>query len=167
MSEGRHGAADADADPRVARLVADADVLAADLLVGGSSREALDHWRRHSWVSLVVTDSLLDDAAAVVAALAEESLAADWRALLTERATVVEADGTGHPALVAALAGNAAHLLSYDERLRSAAAGAAIRPYVEVSVKPPDGFARLFDPASVYEAAVGGSYPGPDRDPRA
>jgi hypothetical protein len=154
------------ATPRLARLVADADVLAADLLVGGPAREALDHWRRHSWVSLVVTDRLLEEAAAVIAGLADRSLAADWRTLVAERATLVEPEASGHPALVAAASGDAAHLHAYDERRRSAAARTAIRPSVEVSVKPPDGFARLFDPASLYEAAVGGAYPGPDRDPR-
>jgi hypothetical protein len=35
-----------DADPT--RVVADADVLAADLLVGGVARDALDHVRAHS-----------------------------------------------------------------------------------------------------------------------
>ena len=49
-------------NPGHARVVADADVLAADLLVGGSAREALDIVRRHSWLEFVVTDSLLNDA---------------------------------------------------------------------------------------------------------
>jgi hypothetical protein len=158
-----------DADPRLARIVADADVLAADLLVGGAARAALDHWRRHSWVNLVVTERLLDDAAAVVTALAHGTLAADWRTLLEARATVVDADTgvAGHPALVAAVSGEAVHVLSFDDGLRNARAGAALQPYVDASVKAPDGFARLFDPAAVYAAAVGGEYPGPDRDPRA
>ena len=39
--------------PNPARVVADADVLAAGLLVGDPSREALDLVRAHSWVELV------------------------------------------------------------------------------------------------------------------
>jgi hypothetical protein len=47
--------------------------------------------------------------------------------------------------------------------------GAAIRHEagVETSVRSPDAFARLFNPASVYEAIHGGTYPGPDRESRA
>ncbi|MFC6768260.1 DUF7384 family protein, partial [Natrinema soli] len=74
------------------------------------------------------------------------------------------------PALASAYRGEAAHLLSYDERLRSAEAGLTLQPRVSVSVRPPDAFARLFDPESLYEAVEaieGGEYPGPDRDPRA
>ena len=57
----------AEADPTW--VVADADVLAADLLCGEAAenpaRTALDHVRRHSWMSLVASDPLLDDAQAV------------------------------------------------------------------------------------------------------
>ncbi|MFB6354291.1 MAG: hypothetical protein ABEJ92_09415, partial [Halobacteriales archaeon] len=62
----------------MARVVADADVLAADLLCGGSAREALDLVRAHDWVTLVASEPLLDDAATVVADLADGDLADDW-----------------------------------------------------------------------------------------
>jgi len=72
-----------------------------------------------------------------------------------------------HPALASAHAGEAAHLLSFDERLRSAKTGATLRKYVDVSVKHPRAFARLFDPERLYPEVADGEYPGPDRDPRA
>ena len=75
--------------PDPTRVVADADVLAADLLVGGNARAALDHLRRHSWTTLVASDALLDDTETVVAALATAELATAHRDRLeawTERA---------------------------------------------------------------------------------
>lgn len=152
-------------DP-VARVVADADVLAADVLVGGPARAALDVVRAHSWLTLVASEPLLADAEAVVADLADDDLAADWRAKASALATVVEHAAGDHPALASAAAGEARHVLSFDDDLLSAAAGAAIRARVETSVKHPEAFLRLFDPAAVYPVAVGGPYPGPDRDPR-
>ena len=152
--------------PAPARVVADADVLAADLLRGGDAREALDHCRRHSWVQLVATDELLDDAEAVIADLGDGALAADWRAKVEPWRVRVEQRRGDHPALASAHAGEAAHLLSFDERLRSAKAGATLRKYVDVSVKHPRAFARLFDPERLYPAILDGEYPGPDRDPR-
>lgn len=153
-------------EPNPARIVADADVLAADLLVGGAAREALDHVREHSWVELVASDRLLDDTEALVADLADPDLAADHRERLEAERVAVDQPEGDHPALASAYQGEAAHLLSYDERLRSAKAGLTLQPRVSVSVRPPDAFARLFDPASLYEAVEGGEYPGPDRDPR-
>jgi len=153
--------------PNPARIVADADVLAADLLVGGDAREALDHVRRHSWVELVASDPLLDQTERLVTQLADADLAADHRERLeAERVAVDQPDGD-HPGLASAYQGNAAHLLSYDERLRSAKAGLTLQPRISVSVRPPDAFARLFDPESLYDVVEGGAYPGPDRDPRA
>ncbi|WP_276254643.1 DUF7384 family protein [Halomontanus rarus] len=153
--------------PDPARVVADADVLAADLLVGGDAREALDHVRAHSWVELVASDALLADAEELVAELADPALAADHRERLeADRVAVDHPDGD-HPALASAYRGRAAHLLSYDDALRSAKAGLTLQPRISVSVRPPDAFARLFDPESLHEAVVGGEYPGPDRDPRA
>jgi len=146
-------------DPRLARVAVDADVLAADLLVGGDARAAMDIVRAHSWVELVVTGRVLDDAEAVVAALAEPGLAADWREAIAALATVVDAPAGDHPALAAAYRGDAAHLLTTDDRLAGAEAGAALGRW-DISVKRPDGFARLFDPEAVYPAAVGGEYPG-------
>jgi len=153
--------------PNPARVVADADVLAADLLIGGDAREALDHVRRHSWVELVASDPLLDQTERLVTQLADADLAADHRERLeAERVAVDQPDGD-HPGLASAYQGNAAHLLSYDERLRSAKAGLTLQPRISVSVRPPDAFARLFDPESLYDVVEGGAYPGPDRDPRA
>lgn len=153
--------------PDPARVVADADVLAADLLCGGDARDALDHCRRHSWVRLVATDELLDDAEAIVADLTDASLAADWREKVEDWRVRVEQPPGDHPALASAHAGEAAHLLSFDERLRSAEVGTTLRKYVDVSVKHPHAFARLFDPEKLYPAVADGEYPGPDRDPRA
>ena len=153
--------------PDPARVVADADVLAADLLCGGAARDALDHCRRHSWVQLVASDELLDDAEAVVAELADDALATDWRAKVEGWRVRVEHSPGDHPALASAHAGEAAHLLSFDERLRSAKTGATLRKYVDVSVKHPRAFARLFDPGRLYPAVADGEYPGPDREPRA
>jgi hypothetical protein len=151
----------------MARVVADADVLAADLLVGGPAREALDLVRSHSWLALVASDRLLADAQWVIARLAEPSLAADWRKTAEALVDVVDHPAGDHPALASAARGDARHVLSFDDVLLSAGAGAAIRSRVETSVKRPAAFVRLFDPASLYGAAVGGDYPGPDRDPRA
>ena len=152
-----------DPDPeRLVRVAADADVLAADLLCGDEdnpARDAMDLVRAHDWLDLVATGSLLDDAAAVVSALADPDLAADWRAVLEERVTVVDAPSNDQPALAAAYRGGCAHVLSFDERLRSARTGAELSR-IDVSVKPPDAFARLFDPATVYEAAFDEPYPG-------
>ncbi|MEF8812697.1 MAG: hypothetical protein V5A55_02635 [Halovenus sp.] len=153
-----------DADPT--RVVADADVLAADLLVGDAARNALDHIRRHSWIDLVASDPLLDDAEAVVVDLADTGLAADWRERADAECVCVEHPVDDHPALASAYRGEAAHLLSFDERLTSAAGNRSVQPHMALSVRQPDAFARLFDPESLYEAQFDGPYPGPDRDPR-
>ena len=150
----------------MARVVADADVMAADLLCGGPAREALDLVRAHDWLTLVASEPLLDDAAAVVATLADDGLAGDWRAAAGDLAVLVEHPPDDQPALACAYRGDARHVLSLAPALQSARAGAAIRARVETSVKAPDAFVRLFDPASLYPVVVGGDYPGPDRDPR-
>ncbi|WP_049927602.1 DUF7384 family protein [Halopiger goleimassiliensis] len=153
--------------PNPARVVASPAVLAADLLAGGAAREALDHVRRHSWVELVASDALLERTETLVASLADPDLAAAHRERLEAERVAVEHPPEDHPALASAYRGRAAHLLSYDENLTSAQAGLSLQPRVPVSVRPPEAFARLFDPESLYEAVEGGSYPGPDRDPRA
>jgi hypothetical protein len=152
--------------PSPARVVADADVLAADLLVGGAARDALDALRAHSWTALVASDPLLADAEATIAALADADLAADWRARVEAWRERVEHPPDDHPALASAYRGGAMHVLTLDEGLQSAGAGAAIREHVETSIKHPRAFAALFDAQSLYEAVEGGEYPGPDRDPR-
>jgi len=153
-----------EADPT--RVVADADVLAADLLVGGDARDALDHVRSHSWMTLVASDALLADAEAVIADLADDALATDWRERVErERAAVDHPDGD-HPGLASAYRGRAAHLLSFDEGLGSAGANLSLQAHMQVSIRTPDAFARLFDAAALYEATHDDDYPGPDRDPR-
>jgi predicted nucleic acid-binding protein len=155
-----------DRDPALTRIVADADVLVADVLVGGASRGTLDHLRGHSWLDLVATGRLLDDAEAVLAALADAELASAWRRLVDDLAVVVEQPTGDHPALAAAYRGNAAHIVSLDERLQSAEASANLKGYMDVSVRSPDAFVAVFDPGAVYESVFEESYPGPDREPR-
>lgn len=153
-------------EPSPTRVVADSDVLAADLLVGGPARHALDHVRSHSWLTLVASDHLLDDAEAVIAALANESLAADWREKIETLVELVDHPEADHPALASAYQGGAMHVLSFDERLTGVAGNRAIRDRVETAVRHPDAFARLFDPAKLYPEVSENEYPGPDRDPR-
>jgi hypothetical protein len=147
-------------------VVADADVLAADLLVGGPAREALDVVRSHSWVDLVASDPLLDDAAAVIADLADEALAGDWRERAERERVAVEHPPGDHPGLASAYRGGAAHLLTYDEALSSAQAGGAINRRVPLSVRTPAAFLAVFDPGRLYPEVADGEYPGPDVDPR-
>jgi predicted nucleic acid-binding protein len=154
-------------DSSPARVVADADVLAADLLVGGDARTALDRVHEHSWVTLVASDHLLDDAAAAIRELGDDELARDWREHVEEACTLVDHPAEDHPALASAYRGGAMHLLTLDESLLSASAGAAIRGRVETSVRHPRAFVTLFDASSLYREVVGGEYPGPDREPRA
>ena len=153
-----------DADPT--RLVADADVLAADLLVGGAARAALDEVRRHSWLTLVASDALLDDAEWVIADLADEALAADWRERTEAERERVEQAAGDHPGLASAVAGGAAHLLTLEGDLGTARSNLALQPHVRLSVRTPDAVVATFDAESLYEATHDGEYPGPDRDPR-
>ena len=147
------------------RLVAGANVLTADLLVGGPARATLDHVRSHDWLTLVASDPLLGDAEAVIADLADESLATAWRTRIDAECCRVEHPGSDHPALASAIAGDAGHVLTFDERLTSAKAGLDLRRYA-ISVRTPAAFRTVFDPGLVYEGVVGDSYPGPDSDPR-
>ena len=149
-----------------ARVVADADVLAADLFVDGDSRAALDHLRSHTWTTLLASDPLVDDAEATVAALADADLAGAWRERVDAWREPVAHPAGDHPALGSAYRGGAMHLLTFDERLRSAKAGATLGADLSVSARPPGAFAALFDPESLYPEVVGGEYPGPDRDLR-
>ena len=159
-------AVDDPVDPTPARVVVDADALAADLLVGGDAREALDALRSHAWTTLVASDPLLDDAEAVIASLADRELAADWRdAVEAWREPVAQPPGD-HPALASAYRGGAMQVVSLDPSLTGPRAAAGLRDRLPVSVREPRAFATVFDPAKLYPDAVGGEYPGPDRDPR-
>ncbi|WP_418285889.1 DUF7384 family protein [Halorubrum sp. DTA46] len=155
-----------DREPSPARVVADADVLAADLLVGGAAREALDALRSHGWTTLVASDSLLDDAEAVIASLSDVALAGDWRETVeTWREPAAHPTGD-HPALGSAYRGAAMQVVSLDPAFTGPRAAAGLRDRLPVSVREPRAFATVFSPAKLYPEAVGGAYPGPDRDPR-
>ncbi len=148
------------------RVVADADVLAEDLFVGGSARDALDHVRRHSWVELVSSDDLLVETQALIADLSTDELADDWYARMKNERVAVTQPAGDHPALASAYRGNAQHLLSNDGTLTGAGTNVTLQSRMNVSVRPPDAFARLFDPEPLYESLFEEPYPGPDRDPR-
>jgi hypothetical protein len=156
-----------DPEPSPARVVADADVLAADLLVGGSARDALDVLREHSWTTLVASDALLDDAEAVAAALADPDLARDWRERLAAWREPVSHPAGDHPALASAYRGGAMQVISLDPALTGPGTAAGLRDRLPVSVREPRAFATVFSPERLYPEVVGGEYPGPDREPRA
>ncbi len=153
-------------DPDPTRIVVDADVLAADLLVGEAARETMDTVRSHSWLDLVATEPLLEDAVAVIETLGDPELADEWRETVTERVVLVEQPAGDHPALAAAYRGKATQIVSLDDRLRSPEAGANLRKYLDVSVRSPVAFNAVVDPAAMYELAFEKPYPGPDLDPR-
>ena len=156
-----------DRRPDPTLIAADADVLAADLLVGGAARAALDHVRRHSWVELVASDPLLADAAATIETLAGAELARDWRERAEQLRAHVEHPAGDHPGLASAYRGGAAHLLTFEESLTATSANLAVQPYTALSIRTPAAFDRLFDPEPLYEATHDGAYPGPDCDSRA
>lgn len=153
--------------PDPASFVADADVLAADLLLDGPARAALDLARAHDWITVIASEELLDDAAAVIATTADRDLATAWQEQATDLVELVSHSPGDHPGLASAVAGNAAHVLTYNPDLLSPGANVAFQGRVDVSIRSPDAFVGLFDPASMYETVVGGEYPGPDTDPRA
>mgnify|MGYP000052317321 CR=1 FL=1 len=153
-------------EPEPTRVVADADVLAADLLVGGDARAALEVLWQHAWTTLVASDDLLADTEAVIETVADSETATDWRAAIEAwREPVVHPLGD-HPGLASAYRGGAMHLLSFDEGLAGSQAGAALNQRLSVSVRSPAAFARLFDPESLYKTVGDDPYPGPDREPR-
>lgn len=148
------------------RIVADADVLAADLCCGGPAREALDSVRAHSWLTLVASEALLDDAQAAIENLADEALASDWRDRIDRTVERVDHPAGDHPGLASAYHGEAAHLLTFEETLASAKTGLSLQPHAQLSVRSPTAFVAVFDPAPLYEASHDSTYPGPDTDPR-
>ncbi|MEA1930517.1 MAG: hypothetical protein U9O06_03095 [Euryarchaeota archaeon] len=154
-------------EPSPTRIVADADVLAADCCLDGEARTALDLLRQHSWTTLVASDQLLAEAEAVIESVADRSLAADWRDCIEAWREPVDQPAGDHPAVASAYRGGAMHLLAFDEELTGSAAGAALHNRFPVSLRQPDAFTLLFDPESLYAAEQSGEYPGPDRDPRA
>ena len=155
-----------DERPDPAAVVADADVLAADLLAGGLARGALDLIREHSWLRLVASEPLLDDGERVIGTLADETLAANWRARIEREVEMVDHPPGDHPALASAYRAGAAHVLTLEEELTSARTAVSLQTRLPVSVRTPEAFLAVFDPATLYEAVEGGTYPGPDRNPR-
>ncbi len=155
-----------DTDPNPARVVADADVLAADLLVGGASRQALDMLRSHSWTTLVASDPLLEDAVETITQTSSEELATAWRNRIESWREPVEHPVEDHPALASAYRGGAMHVLSLDPSVTTADAATHLRDQFPVSVREPTAFAAIFDPERLYPSVVGDEYPGPDRNPR-
>lgn len=153
-------------DDHIARVVADVDVLAADLYLDGSARAALDLIRSHSWISLIASERLINETTTLIEQLGSQALAEHWAAKIQQRTTIVEHPPRDHPALASAIRGNAAHLLSHDPKLSSAKTGVALQSHGHTSVKPPDAFVRLFDPQTAYEHITGTEYPGPDHPPR-
>lgn len=149
--------------PDPTRIVADADVLAADLLVGGPAREALGTIRAHSWLELVASDRLIAETAAIITSLTDERLAEDWRSCIERERVSVDQPAADHPALASAYQGNAAQLLSFDESLTGVAANRSIRTHLSLSIRTPGAFLTVFDPAAVYETQFDEEYPGPDR----
>jgi hypothetical protein len=155
-----------DGDPTPARVVADADVLAADLLGIDHARSALDLLRTHSWTTLVASDPLLDDLEAIVAALTGPDLARDWRAQIAHWRTPVSHPVGDHPALSSAYRGGAMQVISLDPTLTGPRAAAGLRDRLPVSVREPRAFEAVFSPARLYPEVAADPYPGPDRDAR-
>lgn len=155
------------ADP-MTRVVADAGVLASDILLDGSARAAMDLVRSHDWLGILASEPLLADGAAILRDLTDDSITKQWHDEIRSLVTAMEHPEGDHPAIATAAAGDARHVLSLDPELQSAETGVAIRrnATVETSVRSPAAFVRLFDPADIYEAVYGSSYPGPDQDPR-
>ncbi|MFO7834128.1 MAG: hypothetical protein R6V31_08765, partial [Halohasta sp.] len=122
---------------------------------------------RHSWTTLVASDRLVDDAAAVIESIADRSLAADWRDCLDDWREPVDQPAGDHPAVASAYRGGAMHLLSFDEGLTASGTGLALHERFPVSIRQPDAFALLFDPESLYAEHHDDTYSGPDREPRA
>ena len=152
--------------PSPARVVADADVLAADLFLDGPAREALDHLRGHSWTTLIASDPLIRDAAAVVETLADAELAADWRGRMARWREPVSHPAGDHPALASAYRGGAMQVISDDPALTRPGTAAGLQGAMPVSVRDPRAFATVFSPERLYPEVAAGDYPGPDRDPR-
>lgn len=154
-------------EPDPARIVADADVLAADLLRDGDARDALDVVRAHSWLSLVASDPLLADARAIIAQLADPSLADDWREHIDELRVRVGHSIRGSPG--ARLGGSGRRRPPALVR-RVAPHGRDRRPHPRARRHERQASRRVLwvvRPETLYPTIVDGDYPGPDRDPRA
>nr|WP_089383808.1 hypothetical protein [Halorubrum vacuolatum] len=152
--------------PSPARVVADADVLAADLFLDGPAREALDQLRSHSWTTVVASDVLIADATAMVETLGDAALAGDWRERMERWREPVTHPPGDHPALASAYRGGAMQVISDDPALTRPGTAAGLQGAMPVSVRDPRAFATVFSPERLYPEVGEGEYPGPDRDPR-
>lgn len=152
-------------EPAPTRVVADADVLAADLLVGGDARRALEVVWQHPWMTLVASDPLLAETELLIDELTT-GVAADWRALLENWREPVTHPPGDHPALASAYRGGAMHLLSFDGKLNTSKTATTLSQRFPVSVREPAAFSQLFDPESLYQTVSSESYSGPERSPR-
>lgn len=148
------------------RVVADADVLAADILADGTAREALDDVRRHSWVHLVASDYLLAQAKQLIAEFGSSELAREWRETIEHMRRSVDHPPGDHPALASAYRGGARQLLTLDGELTGTGANLSLQSHMSISISTPDAFVTVFDPEPVYETRFEEPYPGPDNDPR-
>lgn len=152
--------------PDPTRIVADIDVLAADLFVDGEARAVMDLIRAHNWIDLYASDILLERTMTVIDRLGSASLAEQWRKKIDRLVETVDHPSGDHPALGTAYQSTAAHLITYDATLRSVDTGVAIRAARPLSIRDPDAFLAVVDPDALYEATFDRPYPGRDRDPR-
>lgn len=149
--------------PDPTRIVADVDVLAADLLVGGPARAAIDAVRRHSWLSILASDALIEETVAVITELTDAELATAWRDVFERERVAVSHPADDHPALGSAHTGGAAQVLSADPSLTSASVNLSLKARIDVSIRTPAAFLSVFDPATLYALDHDDPYPGPDR----
>ncbi len=152
--------------PDPTTIVVDTDCLVADLFIDGTAREVMDVIRGHDWLTLKASDYLIEDTVDVIAHLGDRPLADAWNDRFERLASMVEHPAEDHPALASAYAGQAAHLISYDDRLASVRTGLSMRKAMPISVRSPDAFMQVFDPASLFESVFEESYPGPNRAQR-
>ncbi|MFB6186470.1 MAG: hypothetical protein ABEI06_00840 [Halobacteriaceae archaeon] len=152
--------------PDKTTFVIDSDVLIADLLIDGKARKALDLLRSHSWITVIISPELIRECTTVLAEFIDDSVVSAWKEKITTFGKCVTPTATGNKALACAKEANAAHVLTYDQRLLGVKAGVNIKPHVETSVKTPTSFLSIFEPKQLYEAVYDSSYEGPDQDPR-
>jgi len=103
---------------------------------------------------------------AVVASLADDGLAADWRGAVEAWREPVAQPAADHPALASAYRGGAMQVVSLDPSLTGPQAAAGLRNRMPVSVREPRAFATVFSPARLYPEVGGvpGSRPRPALD---
>ncbi|MFB6186889.1 MAG: hypothetical protein ABEI86_08495 [Halobacteriaceae archaeon] len=152
--------------PDKTTFVIDSDVLIADLLIDGKARQALDLLRSHSWITVSISPELITECTTVLAEFIDDAVVNAWEEKITTFGNCVTPTATGNRALACAKEADAAHVITYDQRLLGVKAGVNMKPYVETSVKTPDSFLSIFEPEQLYEAVYDSPYEGPDQDPR-